>query len=187
MKETFAILAALLAIAGNLPYLWSIVRGTVRPHPYTWLVWSIVSGTVLFGMVAKGAGVGALPVAAAEIFTVIIFLFSLKYGFSGIARTDTYFLIAALLGLVPWALTSDPTLSVIMAVGIDIVAFVPTLRKTWAQPSSELPVLYGSNVLRHALGLLSLEAYNIATTLHSLAMIALNLAMTGVILGRGKK
>lgn len=186
MKETFALLAALLAIAGNLPYVWQIVRGSVRPHPYTWFVWTIVSGTVLFGMLAKGAGVGALPVAVAELFTIIIFLFSLKYGFRGITRTDTYFLVAALAGLIPWALTKDPTLSVVVAVGIDLIAFVPTLRKTWAQPSSETPVLYGANVLRHALGLLSLEAYNIATTLHSLAMIIVNTTMVSLILGRKK-
>ncbi len=187
MKETFAIIAAVLAIAGNLPYLWDILKGRVRPHPYTWLVWSLVSGIVFFGMLAKGAGIGALPVAASEVFTLIIFLFSLKYGFKGITKTDTLFLVVALAGIVPWILTSDPTLSVVIAVGIDLVAFAPTLRKTWAHPSTETPILYGSNVLRHMLGLLSLQTYNIATTLHSMAMITTNTAMTAIILLRKKK
>ncbi len=187
MKETLAIIAALLAIAGNLPYLWDIFKGRVKPHPYTWLVWSIVSGTVFFGMLAKGAGIGALPTAASEIFTIIIFLFSLKFGFKGVTKTDTIFLCVALLGLIPWALTKDPTISVVIAVCIDLVAFIPTLRKTWAQASTETPILYGSNVLRHILALCSLQTYNIATTLHSVAMIATNTAMVGIILGRKKK
>lgn len=187
MKETFAIVAALLAIAGNLPYLWDILKGRVKPHPYTWLVWSIVSGTVFFGMLAKGAGIGALPVAASEIFTIIIFLFSLKFGFKGITRSDTIFLVVALAGLVPWFLTKDPTLSVVIAVGIDLVAFVPTLRKTWAHASTETPVLYGSNVLRHILALFSLQTYNIATTLHSVAMILTNSAMVGIMMTRKSK
>lgn len=187
MKETLAVIAALLAIAGNLPYLWDILKGRVKPHPYTWLVWSIVSATVFFGMLAKGAGIGALPTAAAEIFTVIIFLFSLKYGFKGITRTDTIFLVVALLGLIPWFLTQDPTLSVIIAVGIDLIAFVPTLRKTWVQPKSETSILYSTNVLRHVLALCSLQTYNIATTLHSLAMITTNTLMVLFILLRKKK
>lgn len=187
MKELFAITAALLAVAGNLPYLWDIIKGRVKPHPYTWLVWSIVSATVFFGMLAKGAGIGALPTAASEVFTVIIFLFSLKYGFEDITRTDTVFLLVALAGLIPWMLTKDPTLSVVIAVGIDLVAFMPTLRKTWQRPSSETPLLYGSNVLRHLLALFSLQAYNIATTLHSLAMMAANSAMVGIIVARRKK
>ncbi len=187
MKETLAIVAALLAIAGNIPYLWDILKGRVKPHPYTWLVWSIVSGTVFFGMLAKGAGIGALPTAASELFTLIIFLFSLKYGFKGITRTDTTFLFIALAGLVPWALTQDPTASVVIAVGIDLVAFAPTLRKAWMYPSTETPILYGSNVLRHVLALLSLQAYNVATVLHSIAMIIANTAMTAIILLRKRK
>ncbi len=179
-------MAALLAIAGNLPYLWDILKGRVKPHPYTWLVWSIVSCIIFFGQVAKGAGIGALPTAASEIFTIIIFLFSLKYGFKGITKTDTIFLVVALAGIVPWILTNDPTLSVVIAVSIDLIAFGPTLRKTWKQPSTETPILYGSNVLRHMLALFSLQTYNIATTLHSIAMIITNTAMTAIILLRKK-
>lgn len=187
LKIIFAIIAALIAIAGNLPYLRDIVQGRVRPHPFTWLVWSIVSCIVFFGQLAKGAGIGALPTLASEIFTIIIFLYSLKYGFRNIARIDTVFLVIALLGIIPWLLIKDPTLSVIIAVGIDLVAFVPTLRKTWQSPQTEMPILYGSNVLRHALALFSLQAYNIATTLHSIAMITANSAMVGIILLRKKK
>ena len=131
MKVALAVLAALLAIAGNLPYLVDILKERVKPHPYTWLVWTMVSGIVFFGQLAKGAGIGALPTAASEIFTLIIFLFSLKYGFKGITKTDTAFLIFAFIGIGLWLLTKDPTLSVVVAVCIDLIAFVPTLRKTW--------------------------------------------------------
>lgn len=187
MKETLAIVAALLAVAGNVPYLLDVFKGRVKPHPYTWLVWSIVSCIVFFGMVAKGAGIGALPAGAAEIFTIIIFLFSIKYGFKGITKTDTFFLCVALAGIIPWVLTNDPTLSVIIAVGIDAVAFIPTLRKTWLHPETETPLLYGTNVLRHILALFSLQAYNIATTLHLVAMIVFNTTMTGIIMLKKKE
>jgi hypothetical protein len=178
MKESFAIIASILAIVGNVPYLMDIVHKRVKPHPYTWLVWTIVSAVTFFGQVAKGAGIGALPTAAAEIFTVIIFIFSLQYGFRNIVMTDTYFLIGALLGLIPWALTKDPTLSVIIVVLIDVIAFMPTLRKTYLQPRTETATLYSMNVTRHILALFSLQAYNIATTLHSITMIFTNSIMT---------
>lgn len=187
MKETLAIIGAAIAIAGNIPYLLDVIKKRVQPHPYTWLVWTIVSGVTFFGALAKGAGVGVIPTGAAEIFTIIIFIFSLRYGFKNIRRIDTYFLIIALLGLIPWAITKDPTLSVIIVVSIDLVAFVPTLRKTWKKPRTETPILYGMNVLRHILTLFSLQSYNVATMLHSIAMIVVNSAMTSMILFRGKK
>lgn len=187
MKETIAVVAALLAVIGNVPYLLDVVKGRVKPHAYTWLVWTIVSCVIFFGQIAKGAGVGAIPTGASEIFTVIIFLLSLKNGFKYVTRIDTYFLTIALLGLIPWFLTSDPTFSVVIVVSIDVVAFVPTLRKTWGFPSSENPILYGMNALRHFLALFSLQAYNVATMLHSLVMIVMNSFMTFLLFRRRKR
>jgi hypothetical protein len=182
MKETVAIIAAVLAFIGNISYLKDVIKKNVHPHPYTWFIWSIVSMTTFFGGLAKGAGIGALPTGIAEGFTIIIFLFSLQYLFRrevGHIRTmDHYFLAICVIGLIPWALTKDPTWSVVIVVLIDIVAFVPTLRKTWAHPKTERPLLFEMNVARHALTLFSLGAYNIATTFHSIAMIVTNTVMT---------
>lgn len=186
MKLILAVVAALLAIAGNVPYLRETWKGRVKPHPYTWLVGAIVSGTVFFGMLEKGAGIGSLPVAVSEAFTIVIFLFSLKFGFTKITRSDRIFLILALAGLIPWFITKDATLSVICAVGVDLLSLVPTFRKAWEYPHTESPVLFGSNVIRHILMLLSLQTYNIATTLHSIAMIVANSALVGVIVRKRK-
>ncbi len=182
LKTTLAIIASLLAFVGNVPYLIDVIKQKVKPHPYTWFVWTIVSCIVFFGQLAKGAGVGAIPTAAAEIFTVIIFLFSLRYGFKHVTRTDTIFLIIALLGIIPWIITKDPTISVVIAVSIDFIGFMPTLRKTWQHPETEMPLLYSMNVLRHILMLFSLQTYNIATMLHSIVMIVTNSIMTAFIM-----
>ena len=182
MKMLITIVAALLAIAGNVPYLMDIIKKKVQPHPYTWLVWSIVSCIVFFGQLESGAGIAVLSTGVAEIFTIIIFIFSLKYGFKNKRRIDTYCLIVALAGIVPWVLTKDPTISVVIAVAIDLVAFAPTIRKTWTDPKTEAPKLYGMNVLRHILLLCSLATYNVATTLHSIVMILSNALVTGLIL-----
>lgn len=181
MKETFAILAALLVIVGHAPYLRDLLRRKIEPHAYTWFVWSIVSGITLAGQLVSGAGWGALPTAVAEAFTIVIFLFSLRFGLKHVTRTDTVFLVIALLGLIPWMLTKDPTLSVIIAVSIDLVAFIPTLRKAYLHPETETPLLYSTNVVRHVLSLLSLSSYNIATVLHSVAMLVANGTMTGIL------
>lgn len=177
VKIISASIAALLAIIGNVPYLHDMFRGRVKPHPYTWFIWSIVSGVTFFGQVAKGAGWGALAFGASEIFTILIFFFSLRYGFKNIPRKDTIYLVAALLGIIPWIITHDPTISVIIMVTIDVIAFIPTLKKAWYHPKTEEPLLYGSNVARHILALVSLSHYNIATMLHSIAMIVTNTTM----------
>lgn len=191
MKIGIAIIAAVLAFIGNISYLRSVLKGAIRPHPYTWFIWSIVSMTTFFGGLVKGAGIGALPTGIAEAFTIVIFLFSLKYLFNRsagrIRKIDNYFLAICLVGLIPWILTKDPTVSVIIVVLIDVIAFIPALRKTWSSPQTEQPLLYEMNVVRHALTLFSLNSYNIATTFHSVAMICTNTVMTTFIKRKAKK
>ncbi|MES2087826.1 MAG: hypothetical protein V4467_02425 [Patescibacteria group bacterium] len=177
IKISLVVIACLLALLGNIPYVLDVVKGRVKPHPYTWFVWTIVSCVVFFGQLAKGGGIAVIATGVSEIFTIIIFLLSLKYGFKNPPKVDNYFLVFALLGLIPWFITKDPTISVITVVSIDLIAFIPTLRKTYCFPKSETPLLYGSNVLRHFLILATLGSYNVATMLHSISMIVTNSIM----------
>ena len=187
MKLIFALVAASLAIIGNVPYLRDMFRGKVKPHPYTWFIWSIVSGVTFAGQWIGGAGWALIAFGASEIFTFIIFLFSLKYGFKNIPRADTWFLVVAILGLIPWIITKDPTLSVVIMVTIDCIAFIPTLKKGWQHANTEDAILYESNALRHILALMALSSYNIATMFHSVAMIITNSAMVFGLLTHKKK
>jgi hypothetical protein len=99
MKETLAILASALAIYANWGYLSDVLKEKVKPHPYTWAIWSIVSGVIFFGQLIKGAGWGVVPTFFAEIFTILIFIFSIKHGFKKIRPVDHLFLFIAVLGL----------------------------------------------------------------------------------------
>ncbi|HEY6020584.1 MAG TPA: hypothetical protein VIY48_12045, partial [Candidatus Paceibacterota bacterium] len=111
MKEFAAILGALLSVAGNVPYLRQIGKG-VEPHPYTWAFDALVTGIVLVGIVVKGAGYGAWPVAVSFVFSSLVFAYSLRYGRHHVTRIDTVLIVAALVGLVPWYFSSDPTVSI---------------------------------------------------------------------------
>jgi hypothetical protein len=186
MKEVFSLVGVAFAVAGNIHYVRQIDRG-VEPHPYTWALGTLVTAITLVGIVLKGGGAGAWPVAVSLCFTAAIFFYSLRYGIKHIVPLDTALLVVALVGLVPWFITKDPTLSVAIAVMVDTLSFVPTIRKTWRHPHTEVPVLYATNVARHALILLSLEAYVLATTLHSVVMIVVNILMVALIVWRRGK
>lgn len=181
MKEAFAAVAAILAIIGYFPYLRDTWLRRVEPHAYTWLMWAIVSGITFAGQAAKGAGVGAAPTMLSVVFSLTIFVFALRTGLKHITLGDTLLLVVALGALVPWVLTDDPTWSVMIAVGIDLLAFVPTIRKTLHDPSTETMSLYALNSLRHLLTLFSLEAYNMVTMLHSATMLIANALMSALV------
>jgi hypothetical protein len=179
--EIAVVVAIGLAVVGNVGYFWSVVKGEIQPHPVTWLIGSIVSAVTFFGAFVKGGGIGVWPILASEIFTILIFLFSLRLAFQTnfkvVKKQDWIFLAVCILGIIPWYLTNDPTISVIVVVAIDVISFIPTISKTKKNPLSENGILFICNLLRHILILLTLENINIATSLHSFAMITINTIM----------
>jgi hypothetical protein len=183
--ELAVVVGVVLAIVGNVGYFRSVWRREISPHPVTWFVGSIVSAVTFFGAVVKGGGIGVWPILASEIFTILIFLFSLRLalhtGFKNVRKIDLVFLLICILGIIPWYLTNDPTISVITVVVIDVISFIPTILKTWHKPLSENPLLYLCNASRHIIILFTLASINIATSLHSFTMIIINTMMIAVI------
>ena len=181
MQIFFGILTIILGTVGSLLYIRDIIAGTTKPHLYTWLIWAIVSAVVIVGQVTKGAGAGAWSTEAAEFFTVIILFFAYTHGTKDIRKIDTVFLILSLGAIIPWFLTNDPTLSVILATAINVVAYFPTIRKLYRKPKSETLSMYALNLLRHSLSLLALSSLSVATYLFPAACLIMNAVVVTII------
>jgi hypothetical protein len=116
-----------------------------------------------------------------------VFVLSFKYGTEDRTRLDAFFLIAALLAIVPWWLTKDPTISVVLATFIDVCAYGPTLRKTFNDPSTETLSAWVMSALRPIFSILALTSYSIATVVFPAAIVAMNVAVVGVIIVKRKR
>ncbi|HCR11053.1 MAG TPA: hypothetical protein DIU47_01755 [Candidatus Pacebacteria bacterium] len=130
----------------------------------------------------KGGGAGSWTTGVTGLLTIFIALISFKYGSKDITRSDVIIFIAALLAIIPWLLTNDPTLSIIILTTVDVLAFIPTIRKTIKAPESETFVSYVLHALRHGLSITALGQYNIATYLYPLALAIMNVIIMLIIL-----
>ncbi len=59
MNESLGHLGAFLGVAGALPYVAGNMRGRVRPHLFTWLVWALVAAVNAAGQIGEAAEPGA--------------------------------------------------------------------------------------------------------------------------------
>lgn len=187
MKEFLGLAAALLGIASSIPYFWDIFHGRTKPHFYTFLIWTIVTDLAFFGQLAAGGGPGSWTTGVMGILTLGVLALCFKYGTRDITTFDAIFLIFALIAIVPWWLTKDPMLSVVLATLIDMAAFVPTIRKTYNDPSSETLVSYVTNLIRHPLSILALTSYSITTVIYPAATFFMNVILVYIIVSRRRK
>lgn len=182
MKETLGFVTIILSIIGHTPYIIDTIRGKTKPHIFTWIIWSIITLLAFFGQWAKGGGAGSWGTGITWVMAILITLFAIKKGVRDITLSDKVFFIGALLAIIPWYLTKDPTISVIIAATIDFSAFVPTIRKTIKNPKSETLATYSINIVRHILSFIALENYNLVTLLYPAYLLSMNLVMTTIIL-----
>jgi hypothetical protein len=187
MKEVLGLIAVLLTLTGHFPYITDILKGKTKPHLFTWIVWSIVTLLAFLGQWQKGGGAGAWATGVTGIITALITLLAIKNGSRDITRIDKICFTVALISIIPWYITHDPTISVVIVTFIDVFAILPTIRKTLRDPGSETLFTYALNVLRHTLSVIALERYNLATYLYPATLIVLNAGMTLIILLSRKK
>jgi hypothetical protein len=170
-RAILGFITVLLAIGVYIPYCISIVRGTTKPHLYTYVVGALLSGIAFAGSWTSGGGAGSWAVATSCALVVVVALLSLKYGTKDVKPIDGYFAGAALVAIIPWVLTKDPTISIVLVAGIEYLANAPTFRKTWNDPYSEPYTVWGLNTLKHALTIVAVSSASIATVFYPAAIV----------------
>ncbi len=185
--EVIGGIAFLIGIYGSVVYIRSILKHQTRPHLFTWLVWTLLSGIGYLAQLHDKAGPGAWALAITTVFSLIIVGLCLKYGEKTVTRGDKIALAASLTAILPWVLTSDPLGSVIMISIIDIVAFYPTFRKSWMKPGEENLTAYNLANVKFGLSLCALQAFTVNTMLYPSVIILANGAFVVMCLIRRKQ
>ncbi|KVV42359.1 hypothetical protein WT27_11055 [Burkholderia territorii] len=183
--------ASVLGVVGSavsflaaIPYALAIYRRSVRPHLFTWLVWSVVTVIAAAGQFVAGAGPSAWCTAAIALTCCLTFVASLFRGERGWTRVDWFFLCAALSAIPLWILTDDPTMSICLVTSIELAGLGPTVRKTLRDPWSESLAYFALCVLKYALALLALSTWNVTVAFYPVVNIIASIGICLVMMVR---
>lgn len=172
-KEIASTLAIIITLVAFMPYLTSTLFGQTKPHIFSWIIWGITTTIVFLAQLEAKGGIGAWPIGVSGGVTLLIAVLAfIKRADVSITTSDWLFFIIALSSIPIWFFTSDPFWAVAILTTVDVIGFVPTIRKSWHAPHSEPAGPYGLFVLRNALVIIALEHYSFATVLFP-AVIAL--------------
>lgn len=159
MKEALGILAGVLVIAGYVPYIRDILRGKTHPHLYSWSLWGLLT-VVIFGIqITHHAGFGGLVTVAAGVMCLVVLALGLKNGTKDITLSDNVVLVLTILCMFLWLGAKQPLTAILLACATDLLAFMPTVRKSWNKPFSETLSLYQLNTFRFGIAIIALDQY----------------------------
>jgi hypothetical protein len=165
-KELLSAVAIALTFIAFFPYIGSIIKGAIKPHVFSWIIWGTTTLVVFLAQLEDNGGVGAWPIGVSGVITIFIALLAwLNRGDITITRTDWLFFVSAMSSLPFWYFTSDPLWAVVILTTVDVLGFGPTIRKAYAFPHSESLLFFALFTARNLIVIMALENYSITTVL----------------------
>lgn len=175
VKNIAGIIATIFVFLGYLPYLRDIINGKTKPHLYSWFVAGFVA-LIIFGLqVNSGAGIGSLVTLTAGIMCILVIVLGVLYKSKiEIVWIDTLFLVLAFISLGLWLIAKQPVISAVLSTLIELLGFMPTVRKSWNKPFTETLQFYYLNILRFSLAIFALQTYTVVTTIYPITWVLFN-------------
>ncbi|OHB18969.1 MAG: hypothetical protein A2854_02505 [Parcubacteria group bacterium RIFCSPHIGHO2_01_FULL_56_18] len=181
------ILAIIAGLVGEVLYIKDIVRGTIKPHPFSWFGWGILDVIILSAQTVRGGGAGAWVMGVAAVVNIGIAIASLRRGEKRITQSDWICFIGALLGIGLWIVTDDPFWAVIVAAVVNCVAFIPTFRKSFVRPFEESLTIFVFDIIKFGLSIVALQALNPTTALFPAVSAISNIVFVAMVLFRRRQ
>lgn len=187
IKIILALIAIVMTLVGYFYYFRDIFAGKTKPHAYSWLVWALLTAIAFAGQLHDNGGPGSYVTGVTAAISFFIFFLAIKRGEKDITRSDRAYLIMAILAIIPWLLTNDPVISVILISIIDFLGFIPTIRKSYHKPHEETLIHYVLAGLKFVLAIIALDHYSITTWFYPASLVAANLFFVVMLILRRKK
>jgi hypothetical protein len=174
MKEILSITAVVLTFIAYIPYYRDVLNRKTHPHIYSWGLWCFLTILIVALQILGGAGPSTWVTAAAGVMCLGVILLGLKHSKKDITISDKIVAVLALVAIGFWVIVDQPVVSIVLVVIADLLAFWPTVRKSWKAPHTETLSLYATNTIRYTLAILAIEQYSVLSTLWPLAMVISN-------------
>ncbi|MDQ5971658.1 MAG: hypothetical protein QG566_604 [Patescibacteria group bacterium] len=176
------IISGLLGVLAYIPYITSIYKKKIQPHPFSWFLWMVLG----FATFITYMGVGAketLPLALISfVGPTVIFLITLKNWKGRFPKFDYFCLFLALLAIIIYIVFHQAAIALTLSLVGDLFAAMPTIRKTYKDPSSENIWTWSLFALGAVVALFAIRDFTYGVLVFPLYLAVFEIAMCWLIL-----
>jgi len=135
--EIISLIAGIFLIAGYIPYIYEVIKRQTIPSRASWIIWSLSTIVILFGVRATGTTEAIWVPIADAVGCTVIFLLSVPYGTGGWSRTDRISFSICIASLIVWILTANALVALLMNLAIYVSGYISTIKKSYEEPHTE--------------------------------------------------
>lgn len=165
--------ASIVMLLLIVPYVKSILREETKLSPVSWFGWALLYAIAAAAQASKGLDWSLVIMVIGTFSTTTIAIVALRTGHVVWTPIDRFCIGTAILAVILWAITGEPLTALVLSLVADLAVSLPTLYKTYREPSSEpwlLWTIYTTTVALEIIATRNLTIYNLFAPLYSLTV-----------------
>lgn len=189
LDPRFAILGALITVAGSASYARDTLRGRTQPNRVTWILWTVAPLIAFAAEVVQGVGLEALMTLAVGVGPLLVVIASYldPRAYYRLTRFDGICAGLSLAALVAWGLTGTGNVAILFSILADLFGLIPTLRKAYRDPASESASAFVASGCGAAITLLTVSVWTFANAAFALYILVADVTLSTLILGSRRR
>jgi hypothetical protein len=178
LTSWFVYIGAGISVIGLLPYIRDTYRGDTSPHRVTWFLWGFIPLVTFVVQLHLHVGLVSLTTLVFGLMPLGVLIASVKShaGAWAITRFDWFCCAISLAGTAVYVVTQRGVLSIVLLLIADFFAGIPTVRKSWTDPTSETWSAFAFSVASTAITLSTVTEWSFAAIAFPLYIVILNTA-----------
>lgn len=170
----FGILGGACSVIAIVNYILSILRNETKPNRVSWIIWNVTNVILLASYFSVGARSTIFLPAVYCFNGFIVLILTIRYGVSSWTRLDYISLLIAGFSLIIWFITKNPLTALLMNLVMDSAAYLPTIRKSYIDPSSESRIAWFFIFLGTLFNLFAINSFSFGIIIYPIVMFLMN-------------
>jgi hypothetical protein len=172
----FVYIGAATSVIGLIPYIRDTYHGSTSPHRVTWFLWGFIPLVTFVVQIHLHVGLVSLTTLVFGLLPFGVLIASAKShaGAWAITRFDWFCCAISLAGTAVYVVTQRGVLSIVLLLIADFFAGIPTVRKSWSDPTSETWSAFAFSVASTAITLSTVTEWSFAAIAFPLYIVILN-------------
>jgi hypothetical protein len=187
LKVILTIVAGIISLGAYIPYAVDILKGRAQPARAARIMFVGLLFVTLLQQKALGSGSLIVFTLGEAIGSVAILFLAIKYGVGGLSKLDVACYSLLIIDVVVWLITGSPLVALHLSVLADVIAFTPTLVKTWKRPKTETAIFFVGGILAPVFNIIGTGRYSYSVLLFPCYIAVANLIETLMITIKGKQ
>ena len=138
MRNLILIIAGIIDLLANIPYIKDSLKGKTKPNTASWSTWTLINGITIAAALNAGGAINTVILGSTYfIATFSILLIALFKGSSRYTLFDVICQLIAIIGIILWQASGNPNLALLLVIVSGEIAALPTLKHSYYYPNEE--------------------------------------------------